>query len=79
MEIANVSPIFKEASSLQAENYRPVSVLPVFSKILEKFMYNQIHSYFVENKLLSPKQFVMFCYVKIYLPSVVYNFLTKAQ
>ena len=37
MKITKVSPIFKEG---KAENYRPISVLPVFSKILEKIMYN---------------------------------------
>ena len=57
MKIAKVSPIFKGANNLQAENYRSFSVLPVFSKILEKFMYNRVYNYFVENKLLFPKQF----------------------
>ena len=57
MKIAKVSPIFKGGNNLQAENYRPISVLPVFSKILEKIMYNRVYNYFVENKLLFPKQF----------------------
>ena len=56
MKIAKVSPIFKGGNNLQAENYRPISVLPVFSKILEKIMYNRVYNYFVENKLLFPKQ-----------------------
>ena len=57
MKIAKVSPIFKGGNNLQAENYRPISVLPVFSKILEKIIYNRVYNYFVENKLLFPKQF----------------------
>ena len=56
MKIAKVSPIFKGGNNLQAENYRPISVLPVFSKILEKIMYSRVYNYFVENKLLFPKQ-----------------------
>ena len=56
MKIARVSPIFKGGDNLQAENYRPISVLPVFSKILEKILYNRVYNYFVENKLLLPKQ-----------------------
>ena len=48
---------FKGGNNLQAENYRPISVLPVFPKTLEKIMYNRIYNYFVENKLLFPKQF----------------------
>ena len=54
MKIAKVSPIFKEG---KAENYRPISFLPVFSKILEKIMYNRVYNYFVENKLLFSIQF----------------------
>ena len=57
MKLAKVSSIFKGGNNLQAENYRPTSVLPVFSKILEKIMYNRVYNYFVENKLLFPKQF----------------------
>ena len=54
-KIANVSPIFKGGNNLQTENYKPISVLPLFSKILEKIMYNRVYNHFVENKLLFPK------------------------
>ena len=57
MKFAKVSLIFKGGNNLQAENYRPISVLPLFSKVLEKIMYNRVCYYFVENKLLFPKQF----------------------
>jgi hypothetical protein len=36
LKIAKVSPIFKADDKLSVNNYRPISVLPVFSKILEK-------------------------------------------
>ena len=36
MKIAKVSLIFKGGNNLKAEYYRPISVLPVFLKILEK-------------------------------------------
>ena len=58
MKIAKLSPIFKGGNNLQTENYRSISVLAVFSKILEKIMYNRVYNYFVENKILFPKQFV---------------------
>ena len=54
MKIEKVSPIFKGD---KAENYRPISVPTVFSKILEKIMYIRVYIYFVENNLLFPKQF----------------------
>ena len=57
MKIAKVSPILKGGNNIQAENYRPMSVLPIFSKILEKIMYNRVYNYFAENNLLFPKEF----------------------
>ena len=53
MKIANVNPIFKGGNDLRAENYRPISVLPVFLKILEKVMHNRVYNYFVENSVFS--------------------------
>ena len=38
-------------------NYRPVSVLPVFSKLIERLMYNRLVSYITENHLLHKCQF----------------------
>ena len=55
MKIAKVSPIFQGGNNLQDENCRPISVLPVFSIILGKTMYNRVYNCFVENKLLFPK------------------------
>ena len=48
----------KGGNNLKAENYGPISVLPVFLKILEKITYNRVSNYyyFAENKLLFPKQ-----------------------
>ena len=40
LKIARMTPIFKTEDKLIMSNYRPVSVLPVFSKILERLMYN---------------------------------------
>ena len=57
MKIEKVGPIFKRGNDLQAENYRPISVPTVLSKILEKIMYIRVYIYFVENKLLFPEQF----------------------
>ena len=40
---ADVTPVFKKNNPLNKENYRPVSVLPIISKVFEKLMQNQIN------------------------------------
>ena len=57
LKIAKVIPIFKTGSKESMENYRPISLLPTFSKILEKIMYNRLSTYLKNNNLLSPQQF----------------------
>ena len=52
LKIADITPIFKTGDNTCAKNYRPISVLPVVSKIFERIMQRQINSY-VE-KFLSP-------------------------
>ena len=49
---ADVTPVFKKGDSTSAENYRPVSVLPVVSKIYERLMQSQINHYM--EQYLSP-------------------------
>ena len=40
---ADVTPVFKKNNPLNKENYRPVNVLPIISKVFEKLMQNQIN------------------------------------
>ena len=49
---AEVIPIYKKADKLLKGNYRPVSILPTFSKIFEKVLENQMVPFL--NKVLSP-------------------------
>ena len=37
-------------------NYRPISIIPVFAKILERLMYHRITSFLYDNKVLSEAQ-----------------------
>ena len=46
MKIAEVTPVFKKNDRISKENYRPVSVLPVTSKIFEKCIYKQLEMFF---------------------------------
>ena len=57
MKIAKVIPLFKNGDPENITNYRPVSVLPCFSKVLECVMYNRLYKYLCEEKLLRSKQF----------------------
>ena len=57
LNIAKVSPIFKNGEKDLLTNYQPISVLPCFSKILERMMYDRLFSYLTEDKILLKKQF----------------------
>jgi len=57
MKIARVTPVFKSGDNFLTSNYRPISILPCFSKILERVMYNRIYNYLTTNNILYNKQF----------------------
>jgi hypothetical protein len=57
MKIAKVVPIYKKDSPEEFGNYRPVSVLPTFSKILERIVHNRCYSFLVKNNILYQKQY----------------------
>ena len=56
LKIAKVIPIYKKDDVKMIENYRPMSILPAISKILEKTIFNQLHDYFQDNKLYCKNQ-----------------------
>jgi len=57
LKIAKVIPIYKKGDRSLFSNYRPISVLPVFSKILEKLAYSRISSFLDKNQILTKHQF----------------------
>ena len=57
LKIARVTPIYKADDVNEIGNYRPISVLPCFSKILERIMYNRLFKYLTTNEILHKKQF----------------------
>ena len=57
LKVARFNPVFKGDDRSKLENYRPVSVLPCFSNIPKRIMYNGFHKCVLENKILYPKQF----------------------
>ena len=57
LKIARVTPLYKSGENTCVSNYRPISVLPCFSKILERIMYNRLYKFLNENNILYQKQF----------------------
>ena len=53
---ARVTPIHKDGSKLVMGNYRPISVLPIISKIFEQEIFQQLYKYMNENNLISKFQ-----------------------
>ena len=53
---ARATPIFKEGDKSERSNYRPISALPVLTRLLEKLIFNQLYKYLNDNDLLSQKQ-----------------------
>ena len=45
MKLAKVVPIFKNGDRHSMDNYRPVALLPQFSKILEKLFIKQLDNF----------------------------------
>ena len=57
LKLAKVTPIFKSGDKYNVSNYRPISILPVFSKVLERIMYNRVYNHLDSKGLLYEKQF----------------------
>ena len=56
-KIATIVPLYKGGGNDEVSNYRPVSLLPIPGKILEKLIHNHMMEYFENNKILSEYQF----------------------
>jgi len=58
-KIAHITPIPKvhRHSSSSSSEYRPISVLPVLSKLFEKVLYHRVYSYLIEHNLIDKRQY----------------------
>ena len=54
---AKITPIFKDGEKSKYLNYRPISVLPTISKILERCAYNQLIRHLESHNQLSSQQY----------------------
>ena len=57
LKMAKVVPIHKSGDASIFNNYRPISVLPIFSKILERIIYNRLHNFLEHCHLIDNSQF----------------------
>ena len=57
LKIAKVIPIFKGGSKMLTSNFRPISLLSNLNKIMEKLMFNRVHSFLEKENLIYNKQF----------------------
>ena len=55
-KLANVQPIHKKNDRQIKSNYRPISLLPLCGKILEKIIFDQVYAFLDENRLISTMQ-----------------------
>ena len=56
-KISRVVPIYKSKEAHNFNNYRPISLLPVFSKILEKLVHKRLYSYLSKQNILYDGQY----------------------
>ena len=54
---AYITPVFKSGDSKKFNSYRPISVLPSFSKVLERLIFKRLYQYLSSNAILSNSQF----------------------
>ena len=55
LKIANVIPLYKCEDPMKFNNYRPVSLLSILSKVYEKVMYNRLIEFLETEKILHEK------------------------
>jgi hypothetical protein len=57
LKYAKVTPVFKNDDKFCVNNYRPISVLPIFSKILEKLMCHRLMAFVNKHNILCENQY----------------------
>ena len=53
---SNIILVHKKSDKQLVENYRPISLLPIFGKFFKKIIINKIYNFLLEERLLNPDQ-----------------------
>src|SRR5215469_8730390 len=61
LKYSEIKPIYKKGDKTLITNYRPISLLPVFSKIFEKVLYKRLYYHLTSNSILVKEQFGFRC------------------
>ena len=51
-KIAKLKPLYKKGSKTNPENFRPISLLPLISKVIERIVYDQVDNFLLQNNIL---------------------------
>ena len=51
---ANIVPVHKKDDKQLLKNYRPISLLPICGKVLERILYNSMFEFFIQNNVITP-------------------------
>ena len=57
LKVGRIIPLYKSGSQTLVSNYRPITLLSVFHKIMEKLMYKRLTDFLHRNNILSENQF----------------------
>ena len=57
LKISKVIPIYKSGAKSEVNNYRPISLLPVLSKVFEKVLHKRITTFVEKHSVLSSTQY----------------------
>ena len=55
-KLENVTPVHKKDDKQLTKNYRPISLLPICAKLLERILFNNMYNYLISNNLITSNQ-----------------------
>ena len=57
LKIGKITPVYKKGDAQLMTNYRPISILPIISKVFEKIIYSRLYSFLSAKNIIYDKQF----------------------